>query len=76
MERIGSYGMVSILWEDGYEIGEVPDGYFEGIMSPVSGSLTMTHGQDEASIQILVSLSGFCIVFKKLHRKRSMFPIL
>ena len=55
VERIGAYGTVSILWEDGYGIGEVPEGYFEGIMSPVSDSIVMTHGQDEAQISIQVS---------------------
>ena len=56
IERIGSYGTLSVLWEDGYAIGEVPEGFFEGIVSPVTGAITMSHGQDRAILPIGVSI--------------------
>ncbi|XP_072038274.1 adhesion G-protein coupled receptor V1-like [Amphiura filiformis] len=74
VERIGAYGTISILWEDGYEIGEVPDGYFEGIISPVSGSLTMTHGQDEAAIQIILNPSGSASELFAVHLTDAQSP--
>ncbi|XP_022110249.1 G-protein coupled receptor 98-like isoform X2 [Acanthaster planci] len=58
VERIGSYGTINVLWEAGYPLAELPQGYLQGAVSQRSGQLNMADGMSKITLPIVLNPSG------------------
>ena len=54
--RLGAFGTVTIDWRRGFPQKTGPNGYDPGVIQPTSGSVTLQHGIDEASITVQVCI--------------------
>ena len=55
LSRVGLYGSINIPWRSGFPDSQLPQGFVEGDMSPVSGSVSIAHGVETKNFTVLVS---------------------
>ena len=55
IQRLGTYGLVRLDWQNGYSGLDQPHGYVRGSIYPDTGMLTIDHGVETASVTVQTS---------------------
>ena len=56
ISRLGSYGMVQIDWQIGFEGANLPPRFTLGSVSPASGTVSLLNGVDSETFTVQVNV--------------------
>ncbi|XP_053084899.1 adhesion G-protein coupled receptor V1 isoform X1 [Pangasianodon hypophthalmus] len=67
VNRTGLYGDVTVQWRAGFPPGQTPSGYQPGAITPISGTVTLSHGQRSKIISFIAEYNTSVPVTHAVH---------